>query len=49
MKLYSLNSEGNWNDCGAGNLSIHKDMNPTTEVEENYLRIEGTEFNVEYL
>jgi hypothetical protein len=44
-----LNQEGNWNDCGAGSLSIHKEMNPTTELEENFLRIEGTDFSIDYL
>ena len=49
VKLYSLNQDGNWNDCGAGFLSLQKEMNPSTEVEDHILRIEGENFNSTHL
>jgi hypothetical protein len=39
VKVYLLDSKGEWQDCGAGNLKIVKEMNEMIEVEEEYFYV----------
>ena len=43
VRIYVLNSEGNWEDAGTGTLQIVKEMNPNTELEEDYFKVSPLE------
>ena len=45
VKIYLLNREGSWDDCGIGTLSLIQEQNPITEVEEIVIQITSDDSN----
>ncbi len=43
VKVYLLNDQGQWDDCGTGNLSITKKINEKIEIEEEYFKVISTD------
>lgn len=41
VKVYLLNSSGNWDDYGTGMLQLSREMNVNTEIEEEYLIVKS--------